>query len=255
MDLDAVWSTCLVQPQLVKLVDTALSRLRIQASMKQQQAQNFVDFKVSTSNAESEYESSPRLAKFPEFCSCLGRILEEVGGGPQVYVLARRLTKKRDEVQASIPAVIVEKVSSVSVASAVSAGERLHAKSSEYSRGRIYREIDKLRSEFEPTGTFAKPSISENNKDTSDALRLLRKFSEQQQQQQQQQSITNTKYNNDEQPGLWLPKSVALEAARNTEAVARQMGLHGMNFYAISAANSRQGSPSTSNSALPQPQI
>lgn len=267
LDLDAVWSTCLVQPQLVKLVDIALSRLRIQTSIKYQQQQRqfdldrlrqkisqetdesmvhfplseFIAFGGSNSNPDMD-SSSPRLARFQEFCSSLGRILEEVGGGPQVYVLARRLGKKQDDNQA--PSQPLDKAHLIkgphdSISDPSEAvGERLHAKESEYSRVRIYREIDKLRSQFDSPKQGKSSLMLESRDDSAEAVRLLRKFTEKQRavslQMQQNNLISN--------PSPWLPPSVASEAARNTELIARQMGLVGMNYYA-SAASSRQGSP------------
>jgi len=256
LDLDAVWSTCLAQPQLVKLVDIALSRLRIQTSIRYQQQQRqfdldrlrqkisqetdesmvhfplseFIAFGGSNSNPDMD-SSSPRLARFREFCSVLGRILEEVGGGPQVYVLARKLGKKQDDKHA--PSQPLDKASNSDPAEAF--GERLHAKESEYSRVRIYREIDKLRSQFD-SPKQGKSSLTLD--DSAEAVRLLRKFTEKQRSDSLQMQQKNLMSN----PSPWLPPSVASEAARNTELIARQMGLVGMNYYA-SAANSRQGSP------------
>jgi hypothetical protein len=266
LDLDAVWSSCLVQLQLVKLVDLALSHLRIQVSMKQQQNQRKLELdhlgrktsqetdetlnqmplegSIALGGSESNPETAPRLANFQEFCACLGRILEKVGGGPQVYVLARRLGKKRDEVHLYPPQSLDKAQQHVHVHSAhtMDVGERLHAKESEYARVRIFREIDKLRTQFGDTEEGALPSF-ENKNDSTEAVRLLRKFSE------QHRASLKTMNNFESYPATWLPQSIAIEAARNTEAAARQLGLHGMNYYA-SASNSRQGSPATVGSLI-----
>lgn len=107
LDIDAVWTGCLVQPQLILLADTAMARLRQLVDFNAGAPQGGGDCASVPSSTASgvgmRHPLSPaqRLVSFAEFCASAGRILEEAGGGPNVYLVSRK-QRKADAVRAAL---------------------------------------------------------------------------------------------------------------------------------------------------------
>ena len=191
LDVEAVWPACLAHPQLVALVGAVLARLRTRIASEQLEAQlrlvepgdavnatalpivSFDDFIEPGARA-------PRLVQFGEFCDVAGRLLEEAGGGPHVYMLARRLARREAEHAAAAAAAAAAEAAEAPFApkldprsrrlvelargndalsrqalgapapQVASIGDRLIAAGDIYNAQRDSREIAAIRAELEP---------------------------------------------------------------------------------------------------------
>jgi len=83
LDVDAAWLGVL-HPALAACVRAALNRLRATGSAP-----------APTSDDGSALPIAS-VVSFETFCSALGGVLEDVGGGPHVYMLAKRAARLRD---------------------------------------------------------------------------------------------------------------------------------------------------------------